>query len=265
MKSSPFLLPLSGLLLCGVSPAALIQTGGGGVVDPGVSPGGFVGASTTVTPDSVAFTNAGLWDGSSSTVGGGAISGTVYYAWTGRSADRQGGAGELPIGLSEIPGTANPGGSFGGGQIFRTGGEVLGVGNSWGAWAYSTFGSLGSADLLQDTGDGGSYLALHPEATMTFLVQVDFVGGGDDLTNVTMYWGDPASPVQVATASFTGDASFDSFQFRAGHESTTDNNRWDYSDVAFATTAEEALAAVPEPSAVALAALGALGLLRRRR
>ena len=67
------------------------------------------------------------------------------------------------------------------------------------------------------------------------------------------------------SSSTTGDAAFDNFRFRAGHNSETFNNRWDFSDASFGTTALSAISNIPEPSSTALVGLASVALLLRRR
>ncbi len=222
--------------------AELIQVGPGGITTP-------LGSEDRIdlTLDTAAFTTAGLWDATSSTVGGGTIDGDLYYAFIARPLDREGGATYMPDPPGAVGGLTSPSGARGGGLISRDTTEVLGVGDNVAAHAYSIFGALtGNADL-------SNRIDVSPNLPMTFLVHIDFNASSNDAVTIT---GSTPYHTTEHKKTASGDASFDLFAF----VSDASNNRWEFSNVAFATTAEEAIAAVPEPSTWLLLAMGAVGL-----
>jgi len=258
--SPPLSFLLAALLaLPSLSQAALIQLGDRYTTNPGLSPGGTVFDVNILTLDTAAFVSAGLWDSVSNTVGGGTVSGTLYIAFTARALDRQSGSPSFfPSGLTTLPGFATPNSSFGGGELWRGGSSpIVGIGNFWNAWAYSSYGLGGEGDL-------SPRIDVHPQATITFLAELIFNPSGTDTVNITAFYGSPFAPISTHTRTVTGDASFSTWRFRSGHDSTTANNRWAFSNSAFATTREAALLAVPEPRSLPVFGLLALALTRRR-
>lgn len=103
---------------------------------------------------------------------------------------------------------------------------------------------------------------LSVNTTVLGILDITYNAGADD--NVTFKVSDDGGAT-FHTTTLTGDYSFDEFRFRSGHDSATANNRWEWSNVAFATTQSEAIAAIPEPSSTALISLGGLALILRRR
>lgn len=228
-----------------VSKAAVIQVSTGGTTDPGLSGGGTISDLISIAVDQPAFTTATLWDGGTSTVGGGSVAGSLVIAFEMTPLDR------APSG-----GVGTPTNAFSGGQLYNNNGEKLALGNSWAAWAYSYFGS-GSGDV-----NGGGNLLLSVNTPILGIMNITYNAGADD--NVTIKVSDDGGAT-YHTAALTGDYSFDEFRLRSGHDSATANNRWEWSNVAFATGEAEAIAAVPEPSSTALLGLGGLVLMLRHR
>jgi len=202
--------------------------------------------------DSAAFDAVGLWDAGSSKVGGGSISGTLYIAFIARLLDREGDSNYIPNPPGAVGGLPTPGNSFGSGEIANGTSQIIGIGNRWPNWAYSTHSHSGDGDLSPRSDPS-------PNNPMTFLLQIDFNPGVNDDMFVTGY--DVVGTPHTKNIVGVEDLSFNAWQFRAGNANVT----WEFSQVGFATTAAEALANVPEPSTLLLAALGLLGLLARGR
>ncbi|MDZ7617324.1 MAG: hypothetical protein U1E05_09980 [Patescibacteria group bacterium] len=233
---------------CGVAHADLIQVASGGITTPSGSE-----SRIDVVLNTTAFASVGLWDAVSGTVGGGAVDGHLYYAFIARPLDREGDGAHIPNPPGRFGGLSFPSNARGGGVISRGATDLLGVGDNLDAYAYSTFGTLTNGDL-------SNRLDLSPNLPVTFLVHVNFDPGANDAVTVT---GTIPYHTTEHKRTASGDASFDLFRFM----SDASNNRWEFSSVAFATTAEEALAAIPEPSALmlALVAFAMLACTRRRR
>ena len=153
-------------------------------------------------------------------------------------------------------------------QLFEAGAERLGVGNAWGAWAYSAFGVTGGdRDLNSSTPEAGQTYQLVRGTDNTLIVfRIDYVPGGDD--NVTV-WLNPnlslteaSQPASLRT-TFAANASFNELRLREG----AGGAGWTFSDMAVATSGTEAgFFAVPEPGSAMLAGLaGGCLLVRRRR
>jgi len=229
---------------CSLSSADVIQVASGATTDPGLTPGGTVEDSVTHAADSSAFTTAGLWDAGSSSVGGGTVADTLYYAFTARSLDRN---GDWPHPSPLAP----PDSAFGGVNLYLGATQGVLVGNMWGSWAFGAIIGGAETHLL----DGGGLLTIDPSVIPTILVEVEFVANAADNITVTASWGGTDY-----TTTGIADASFDQFLLRSGHNGwyqdyrsgggggwvldAAVNNRWEFSDVAFATTAAEAIAAI---------------------
>ena len=153
-------------------------------------------------------------------------------------------------------------------QLFEAGAERLGVGNAWGAWAYSAFGVTGGdRDLNSATPEPGqSYQLVRGTDNTLIVFRIDYVPGGDD--NVTV-WLNPnlslteaAQPAALRT-TFAANASFNELRLREGGGGAG----WTFSNMAVATNGTDpGFFAVPEPAGASLAGLaGGFLLLRRRR
>ena len=216
----------------------------------------FTGGS--VTTPAAGFNNApaslnlndfgALLDAGSGDVGGGSVAGTLYYYFTAQSN-----ATDYTASPPEIDG----GSDFAGIQLWRGGNESLGVGNNWGAWAYSTF--VPDGDLRRPSDN--AYTNVHSGIEHLFVVKVSYADGGDS----AVVWMDP-DPADgdsqgggVYTTSLDGDFSFDEVKARSG--SSNNDNSWTFSNTAFV----EGWADIPEPSSALLVVVGGLGMLIRRR
>jgi hypothetical protein len=145
--------------------------------------------------------------------------------------------------------------------------ERLGVGNGWGAWAYSAFGSA-NTDLNNPdppTPGGHTTKQVEPTDITTIVLRVDFNSLASD--NVTVWLNPNLSLTEAAqsvsrTTYFNADATFTNIFLREGGG----GGGWAFSDIAIAENSTDAgFFAVPEPSAALLGAFGMLALLRRRR
>jgi hypothetical protein len=140
------------------------------------------------------------------------------------------------------------------------------VGNGWGAWAYSAFGT-GNTDLNNPDPATSPYSIKLVESTdiTTFVFRVDFNSlANDDVT----VWLNPNLSLTEAeqsaslTTSFNADATFTNIFLREGGG----GDGWTFSNIAIAeNSTDTGFFAVPEPSAALLGGVGMLALLRRRR
>ncbi len=234
--------PSSGLTY---SQGSLQLVTSGGLAETAVAGFNGVKALLDVSPAGP-FAQAGLVDGGK--IGGTNVSGTLYYSFLAKVL-----ATDLPDGSND----------FAGFQLYNGGSEGLGVGNNWNAWAFSTFGPGGEGDLVRPSDN--TYL-LVDSATHLFVVKIQFNAGGND--DMTIYM-DPSladveanQPNTVWRRSATGNAMFDGIALRSG--SSNNDNSWQFDEVRFGTSWNDVVV-VPEPAGLGLAAIGALGLLARRR
>lgn len=154
---------------------------------------------------------------------------------------------------------------FGGFEFYNGGTNTVSIGNNWTAFAWSYYGaSSGEGDLDSlDNEPGQTYqLVDMSDAPVKFVLEVDYVAGGDDTMTV---WLNPQSGVPAAaqpgalTTTLSGDFSFDAIQLRVGN----DSQGWDFSGITIATQFSEVVA-VPEPT-MGFGLCLALGMFVRRR
>ena len=201
------------------------------------SPGGVANESTVVISSVGAI------------VRNGASSDTVYFRYTVTNPASGGLVAEN---------------SFAAFELQNGGSSTVGVGNNWGAWAYSVFGNTGDADLNSANREPGlvfQYIRNTDVTTIAFSVAYN-PSGADTIT----LWLDPdfgttaAAQIANRTTTFTGDFSFTSLQLREGGA----GNGWSFGDIQVATTPVE-IGFVPEPSGAAFLLTAAFAMSRRRR
>ena len=205
------------------------------------------GQGATMTPDFAAFGEWGLL-GTDGKIGGAGVDGALYYGF-----------------LVQYIGTGD-GDWSGGAQLFRNGGEVLGLvkagrpANDFGGFYYDPGQHVISYD---------NHLPIDNDVHL-ILARIGYNAGGlDDLT----VWFDPdlslaeSENVPVLAAALLADLSFDTIIFRNG-------DSWNYDELRMAATWNALLddipggnGAVPEPAAwiMLLAGIGGLGVMARRR
>jgi autotransporter-associated beta strand protein len=193
------------------------------------------------TSGSGAFSN--LVDGG--LIGGPNASGTLYFSFLARNAS------------GSLDGTED----FAGLQLYDGGVEVLGIGNNWGAWAYSLFGISGDVDL---TNNAGAFLSMDANAHL-FVARIDYAAGGDDTVTV---WMDPdislgeGSQGNLYRRTFTGNARFNRIALRSG--SNNNDNSWDFDEVRFgsswANVTAAGVAITTQPANVAVQCGGSTSL-----
>ena len=160
-------------------------------------------------------------------------------------------------------------------QLFEGGAERLGIGNAWGAYAYSAFNAAGGAtpDLNSANPEAGqSYQLVRAADVTTIVFKVDYVNGGND--NVTVWLNPNLSLTEAAQSptlrtTFTADATFTEIHLREGGGTAGSvAGSWPFSNIAIATSGTDLgfFAPVPEPGTAALVGLfGPAFALRRRR
>lgn len=253
---------LGGQTYQGSGYAAGSWTSGGGTVDasstglsyPGVvSTGGkssTLASGTNSASSLLDVSNGGPFDSaglvSGGLIGGGSTTGTLYFAFLARNA-----SSDVPNGTEDYACL-----------LLQGGANVLGVGNYWTAWAYSTFGLGGDQDMVFGTG-GATWLDMNSSVHL-FLGKIDYTAGNDSVT----VWLDPnlslgdAQPNSTRRITATGDMSFSGYTLETG--SVNNNNAWEFDEVRFGTTF---LSVVPEPGTMTMMLFSALvlSLFRTRR
>jgi hypothetical protein len=222
-------------------------TRGGKAVTPA---GGFNTMFAAVdTANGGAFGSQGYVESGSGQIGSGNVAATLYLGFLARNASSDLGGGE----------------DFAALELYRDGNEVLGAGNNWPAWAYSTFGLTGDADLVRPSDN--SWLTLDSAAHF-FIVKLQFNAAANDDVSV---WMDPdldagelGQPTSVYRNTGSGNAAFNRIALRSG--SNNGNNSWEFDEVRLGQTWSDVIE-VPEPSSLAflLAALAAAARLRAAR
>ncbi len=154
--------------------------------------------------------------------------------------------------------------SFAAFELQNGGSSTAGIGNNWGAWAYSVFGNTGDLDLNSANREPGqSYQLIRSSDIVTLAFSVNYNAGAADTLTVWLnpdFNALPGAQSPNLTTTFSGDFSFTSLQLREGGA----GNGWNFGNIQVATTAAE-IGFIPEPSSLALGLAGLLGLLRRRR
>jgi hypothetical protein len=157
---------------------------------------------------------------------------------------------------------------YAGMQLYDSGAERIGIGNAWGAYAYSAFASGGGdVDLKSANPEPGEvYQLVRATDTITIVFRVDYNSGTND--NITAWLNPDLGLTEAAQNSslvttFMADATFNDIKLREGGG----GSGWAYSNIAIAENSTDSgfFAAVPEPSSALLGAIGLLALLRRRR
>jgi hypothetical protein len=179
-------------------------------------------------------------------------SGTVYFRFTVTNPASGGLTAENSFAAFELVPTG--------------GGSAVGVGNNWGAWAYSVFGNTGDADLNSATPESGvPYQLIRLTDVTTIAFSVTYNPGGNDTLTAWLnpnFGATPGAQTSNLTTLFSADFSFSSIQLREGGA----GNGWNFGNIQVATTPEEiGFAPVPEPSSLLLGGLGLIALRRRRR
>lgn len=159
-------------------------------------------------------------------VGGPNAAGTLYMSFLGRNAS------------SSLDGTDD----FAGVELYNGGMEVLGIGNNWGAWAYSTFAFGDSGDLTNST---GAFLSMDANVHL-FVVRIDYAAAADDTVTV---WMDPdlaaseGGQGNVYRRVMTGNAAFNQVAVRSG--SSNNDNSWDFDEIRFGTNWDDVTPTLP--------------------
>ena len=126
---------------------------------------------------------------------------------------------------------------FGGFQFYLQGQEHLGVGNSWGAYAWSTY--IPDLDLNSaEPSDGVPWEFIEVGDTKTIVGRIQYAPGVPDFVTIWLNptdAGEEDQPLELTTY-MESDVSFDEVRLRLG---TTDGLLWVFSDLAIADTFED--------------------------
>jgi hypothetical protein len=233
MKLKSSLIPGAASLICALassSQAAVLLNHSGGLVSESTL---VVAAPGTIVRDTTS-------------------SGTVYFRFTVTNPASGGLVAENSFAAFEL--------------VPAGGGSAVGVGNNWGAWAYSVFGNTGDTDLNSSTPDSGVvYQTIRSTDVTTIAFSLAYNPAGNDTLTIWLdpnFGVTPGAQTSNRTTVFNADFSFTSLQLREGGA----GNGWNFGNIQVATTPEEiGFAPVPEPSSFLLGGLSLIGLLRRRR
>ncbi|HRU71288.1 MAG TPA: hypothetical protein P5111_09415, partial [Kiritimatiellia bacterium] len=173
---------------------------------------------------------AGLYDAESGTIGGGGVEGVLYVSVLVRAHYTSDGTSERKTG--ELP----YGRHFGFSLWRGTGTEILGMGNEWGAYAYSIFGVTGKQDL-RDASGGTTYINVDRDVRLMVARIAFHAHAADDIA----VWLDPdpargddqEDDVRRYLGTAKGDLSFDRVAYRAGNIPVV--NGVDFDEVRFGT------------------------------
>ena len=167
---------------------------------------------------------AGFYDAGTGTVGGGAVDRTLYVSFLVRATQS----------VSESVEYKGDGtqGAFAAFLLGRSGGDVLGMGNGWDAWAYSIFGVVGGQDLVQASG-GSTWLSYDRSVHLMVAKIVFHPNANDDVT----VWLDPnpddgdaqLDSVRRYAGTGVGDASFNQMSYVSGNIAGLDS--WEFDEV----------------------------------
>ncbi|MDA3924175.1 MAG: hypothetical protein PF904_05700 [Kiritimatiellae bacterium] len=177
---------------------------------------------------------AGLYDSISGDIGGGAVEGIMYLSFLVRA--------HYPASsVSERKDGDLPYGRYFGMDLYRNDNGLVGIGNAWGAHAYSTYGSVtGNQDLKDSTG-GTTYISVD---TGTHLMVARIAFHANEADDISV-WLDPnpqdgntqSNEVRRYIATAKGDLSFNKIGYKAGNIPIT--NAVDFDEVRFGTSWED--------------------------
>lgn len=174
---------------------------------------------------------AGLYDAASGKIGGGSVEGVLYVSVLLRAHEACSSAVENKA--------TTPGGRYCGFDLYRDSAGILGLGNHWGAWAYSCYGAgPGDQDLKDGSGANGTWIDVDRNVHL-LVARIGFhAGAADDIA----VWLDPVPEdgdaqgysVRRYIAAARGDFSFNRIAYRCGNIPVLDAA--DFDEVRFGTT-----------------------------
>jgi len=178
---------------------------------------------------------AGLYDSASGDIGGGAVEGVMYLSFLLRA--------HYPAsGVSERKDGDLPYGRYFGVDLLRDDNGLLGMGNAWGAHAYSTYGSVtGDQDMKDGTGVSGTWITVNTGIHLMVARIAFHANAADDIS----VWLDPdprdgntqSNDVRRYIATAKGDLSFNKIGYKAGNIPIT--NAVDFDELRFGTSWED--------------------------
>ena len=157
-------------------------------------------------------------------------------------------------------GETGTGGFYAGLEFIGPAGEDLAIGNNWFSTQWGGYSFSGEFNL--QPGDATTEIINGSSATIAGRI---VLGAGANDDTVTL-WLNPIAgaevdqPVSITTNLIGADTPFDFLQVRSGNGTGQST----YSNIVFATEFSDVVS-IPEPSSLALAALGGLALILRRR